>query len=109
MADVGDGDGPAVSSRYSPWVLRVNGGITSRPLTYLAAALFAVDGVSRLADGRVFRGVLNLVVSGALIALRARTRRAALRDTQRPPLRTQWALAHPVIAAVVMGAAWGSM
>ena len=68
--------------QYPTWMLRFNRAITSRSVTYLAAMLFVLDGIPRLLDGRVLRGIGNLLVAGVLVLTRERTRRAALGESE---------------------------
>lgn len=96
------------SQKYPTWMLRVNRAITSRAFTFLAAAIFVMDAVPRLLDGRVARGIGNLAVATILVMTRERTRRAALGESGPPERRAQWAAAHPVRGALVAGAAWGA-
>jgi hypothetical protein len=85
-----------------------NRAITSRAFTYIAAALFIVDGVARLLDDRTARGLANLGVAALIVALRQRTRRAALGESAPAERRGQWAADHPVLGALVLGLTWGA-
>ena len=98
----------ARSPRYPAWMLRFNRAVTSRTLTYTTAALFALDGVVRLLDGRTARGMGNLVVATTLVLMRKRTRRAVLGENDSAESRAQWAADHPIAAAILLGAVWGA-
>jgi len=90
-------------------MLRFNRAITSRAATYLAASLLVLDGVPRLFDGRVVRGVGNLAVAAAVVAMRERTRRAALGEDKPSERRAQWAADHSVVGALLLGTSWGAV
>ncbi len=89
-------------------MLRFNRAITSRSSTYVVAALFVLDGIPRLLDGRVLRGVGNLAIAAVIVATRERTRRAALGEREPAERRAQWAADHPVVGALLSGTAWGA-
>lgn len=96
------------SPQYPTWMLRFNRVITSRSFTYLAAVLFVLDGIPRLFDGRVVRGIGNLLVASVLVLMRERTRRAALGESEPAEGRAKWVEDHPVAGAVFLGASWGA-
>jgi len=96
----------APSSQYPEWMLSFNRGVTSRILVYAVSALFVLSGVMRLADGRIARGVANLVVAAVIVSTRKWTRTRALGEKKDAGRRTQWIRRHPVVAALVLGAYW---
>lgn len=99
---------PAPAQQYPAWLLRFNRVITSRPVTYFAAVLFALEGVPRLLDGRVIRGVGTLAIAAALVVAREGTRRAAIGEDEVAERRAQWLADHPVIGALFAGTASGA-
>lgn len=79
----------------------------SRPFAYLVLAVFVVDGVVRLADGRVARGVANITIGfGICFWLR--------KKMQEPPesvvaSRRQWLRDHPVLGGLYFGGVLGAV
>lgn len=96
------------SERYPAWMLRFNRAITSRPFTYFAAAMFVLDGLSRLVGGWEVRGVADIAVAAGLVAMRQRTRKAALGESESAERRAGLMADHPVAGALLAGVAWGA-
>lgn len=93
----------------------INKMLENRWLTYGVVVLFAIDGLTRLVDGRVLRGVANLV-AGAAILVTSERRRLGLSkprgagevSDENAARRRSWGRAHPVLLALALGAVWGS-
>jgi len=76
--------------------------------------LFAIDGVVRLADGRVFRGVANLAIGTAILVASKRRGAQRLMVREEPSLpdaaasrRLAWGRSHPVLVSLVAGVMFG--
>src|SRR5436190_826016 len=94
--------------RYPRWVTGSNRVLTSRLFVFGAAGLFAIDGVARLVDGRILRGLANLAVAVVLILTRGSVARRARGEIPSDKRKRERLDKHPIVSSITMGLAWGA-